>query len=317
MEEHSLKNRELAERKIAQANGFLGEWDGQRAIKSWADFQNFIDQIDTRSSSDGKRPGWAYRGEGQWNKPLESSLEKEANRSKISLDKLYESRIEQGMIRRFKREYPRMSSSLPPDNDHMGWLSIMQHHGSPTRLLDITYSIYVALYFSLWNYSPNDIAALWCFNIDWLHAGWNENPPRGYAKEFDSDLEGRYLKLFNIVLHHRKPKVYVVNPYVFPERLVLQQSGFLLPLDVTKPFMDNLASMPLDPRGMTPNKNGNHRVLKLQLMFTERALDEVRYRLLRMNINNATLFPGLDGFARSLKDRLPFEEQRAGIKKGF
>jgi len=44
------------------------------------------------------------------------------------------------------------SRDLPQINERLAWLALMQHYGVPTRLLDFTYSPYVALYFALRNF---------------------------------------------------------------------------------------------------------------------------------------------------------------------
>jgi len=41
----------------------------------------------------------------------------------------------------------------------------MQHHGAPTRLLDFTYSFYIAAYFAL-EESEKD-CAIWALNMKW------------------------------------------------------------------------------------------------------------------------------------------------------
>jgi hypothetical protein len=297
--------------------GLLEIWDNDNSITSWTKFQNILIDLEKTTHLDSAKPGWMFRGEGDWCTDLMTSLEKDANQYSIELNDLYWSRVEQGIIRRFKREYYLHSNIPPANNDHIAWLAIMQHHGSPTRLLDITYSIYIGLYFSLWKYEPEKKAAIWCFNSNWLNDGWDKLAPSSYQREYNSDREGRYIALYDIVLKQKKPKVYVINPYNLPERLILQQGGFLLPLDITRTFMDNLLSMPKDPYGKNLSHKYKHRIIKIQISLSKENLKEVRYQLLRMNINNATLFPGLDGFARSLRDRMSFNEQVYGRKEGF
>ncbi len=315
MGEEENKSTPSIECKRLISEGLLEIWDDNRSISSWSDLQNVVERLE-RCSED-KRPSWSFRGEGKWDQDIQSSLERAAHQFGIELRELYHDRIEQGIIRRFKRGYLGMYGLTLADDDHIGWLSIMQHHGAPTRLVDITYSLYIGLYFALWKYEAGQKVALWCFNNEWLCAVWNESPPPEYKREFDRDKDGRYIRLFEIVLDYKEPIIYLIDPYYLPERLVLQQGGFLLPIDVTKSFMENLAHMARQSRDRNRKRDFDLRIIKLQLSFSPKELKEVRYQLLRMNINNATLFPGLDGFSRSMFDRMPFTEQRAGLKKGF
>ncbi len=63
-------------------------------------------------------------------------------------------------VENFKRSAPAIQSNLPPIDDDLSWLFLMQHHGSPTRLLDWTESGLVALYFAVEDHSEED-GELW------------------------------------------------------------------------------------------------------------------------------------------------------------
>ena len=57
--------------------------------------------------------------------------------------------LEDGLLRRFKRQYYQYSTSNPEDNNFSEWYSLMQHYGAPTRFLDWTYSFFVAIFFAI------------------------------------------------------------------------------------------------------------------------------------------------------------------------
>jgi hypothetical protein len=83
-----------------------------------------------------------------------------------------------------------------------------------------------------------------------------------------------------------------VSPFRLNERLVIQQGIFLCPGDVSLTFEENLAAVLPSPP---------HNAL-LQFVIGD-SIDlrtKILWQLQHMNMNSATLFPGLDGFARSL-----------------
>ena len=109
------------------------------SIPSWNDFVQLCNTDFVGS--------WHFRGVLE-NWPLETALERAGRHWRIPMSDLPQ--IEKAMLREFKRAYPPDASALAPDdNDTLAWLALMQHHGAPTRLLDWTYSPFVAAFFAL------------------------------------------------------------------------------------------------------------------------------------------------------------------------
>ncbi len=90
--------------------------------------------------------------------------------------------------------------------------------------------------------------------------------------------------------------VFMSGAFRLNERLTLQQGTFLITGDICKSFQNNLYAdeYPSD---------GSH--VKKCVIAVDRELKEnIAKELGRMNINNAVLFPGLDGFSQSLWRRV-------------
>ncbi len=109
---------------------------------------------------------WVYRGQrGDWD--LKTRLERACEEFEL-LE--YAEQIEFQLIREFRRRYVGIDHDLV-QKDTLYCLALMQHHGAPTRLLDFSYSPFVAAYFALESKpkekreEPNIV---YCFNVNWL-----------------------------------------------------------------------------------------------------------------------------------------------------
>ena len=129
--------------------------------------------------------GQFFRGQSNESWQLLPSLDRLLLKA-IGPDATYEA-FESSTIGLFKRHASTVLSSLPDDDDFLSWLTLMQHFGAPTRLLDWTESPFVALYFAVVDLDPEVSAALWVLNPKscawiasgsksfsvWNHAGFN------------------------------------------------------------------------------------------------------------------------------------------------
>ncbi len=234
---------------------------------------------------------WIYRGQSEdW--PLKTSLERACERSNIKLHDAPS--LEQSLITNFRRRYDGNDQQFVL-SDTLYCLALMQHHGAPTRLLDWTYSPYVALYFALeFSYGSS---VVWCVNQMW----WSKKArlimgDRRYEQrnKYETRNDASFIPLYM----NEKPykMVGLENPFFFNQRLNIQQGVFLCSGNVAVSFEENL-------KALEEWQNANA-VIKIQCeMSIEdrlRALKELH----KMNIHRESLFPGLDGFAQALSHRL-------------
>lgn len=118
----------------------------------------------------GQRGRWVYRG-GLEHWALETSLERTCKAWAIPFSKAHD--LEHRLVREFRR-HPEGRGLVGSSDDYLEWLALMQHHGAPTRLLDWTYSPYVAAFFAfeslLWHRSEFETRAkIWALDVDLLN----------------------------------------------------------------------------------------------------------------------------------------------------
>lgn len=253
---------------------------------------------------------WVYRGDLESRKEsrkLVSSLERACDSWNVPLADA--GKVERRLLREFQRhpEAGRLGLDL---NDHLCWYAAMQHHGAPTRLLDWTYSPFVAAYFAL-DRLLSTLPAAACVTPGREPAASNSQPMRAavwalntatlttvlrevlkedwalYARK-DSDAFGK------LYVERPTPITFmgIVNPLRLNERLSVQQGLFLCPGNVGLRWIENLSVL------------RNHPEAIQLLVLDETLLDPAFKELARMNVTARSLLPGLDGYAKSLLHRL-------------
>jgi hypothetical protein len=251
--------------------------------------------------ADGAR--WIFRGEGEvHDRALRPVLERTIEKYGATEDS---GDLKERLLREFQRKAHHYLATVPKRDDTLEWLALMRHYGAPTRLLDWTYSFFVAVYFACQDARKDTPCVVYALDttrclveakhrLRWvlgLSRQQIEDP--GYdALYVDGSLESR--RRFERTMmrrHRRNALIYPVNPFRLNRRLVIQQGVFTCPGDVSKGFFENLAGMP------------KTEVLAVRIAGGE-MVRECLTELRRMNMSRAVLFPGLGGFASSLVTRL-------------
>jgi FRG domain-containing protein len=249
---------------------------------------------------------WIFRGQTK-DHPLSTKFERTMVNWEIDLGDRFG--VERQMIRDFRRRLsgPTYSEIL---TDTLYCLALMQHHGAPTRLLDCTYSPFVAASFALQegrgnrnsgsrSKYPVKLPVIWCFNGQWLDNTVMKTVGKKYFKRHrdSSRNDTTFLPMFQMDCDYQSPKkfVYHQNPLRLNERLSIQQGVFLCQGAINATFIENLKAM----KGWDNPDN----IIKLALDLNRGQTEQFAEMLKRMNLSSAALFPGLDGFARSIGEQ--------------
>lgn len=257
---------------------------------------------------------WFYRGQSQAEWPLTSSLERAIGVTHGSSWDWKDT--ERWMLRKFRGFAHHYLAHPPEDGDLFEWLALMQHHGAPTRLLDCTYSFPVAAFFAARDADTN--FAIWAFN-------WNKFR-KSVVDRFQLQIDPKFPVLDFYDKLHLKANEFLTSTasgaLAFPtvprrsnERLEAQQGMFLFPCDAARTLLENLDCLIgqgsikniNDPANLVPYDVDAHSVEPLRQHWLLKCVlpKDERFKVLedlhRMNVHDASLFPGLDGFARSLK----------------
>ncbi len=297
----------------------------KRFVETELEHWNDISMLNPRFLS-----AYVFRGQGDYCWHIESSLERMIKRfhpnNKIA-HKIYPQGYEMDMLKEFQWKYPKYEKvNIPKDDEMIEWLSIMQHYGSPTRMVDFTYSPYIALFMAIDSSNGEHDASVWCLNELILR------------NEFSNDYEQRNDKIINdkksqqelfyeranilindSVYEKRKnftPNIYIVQPHKVNERILVQQGLFAIPEKIDVPFEDNLFSL-VDNRKAEVIQfkdiieySNSEKMFKpydfflIKIKIPQKFRLNITKALCLMNISSETMYPGLEGLAKSLNRQI-------------
>jgi hypothetical protein len=224
---------------------------------------------------------WAFRGERDERWPLYSSLSRYLRNFGVSREAWPEQ--EGRILRIFKRKAHQFLDKPPDTDDDFQWMALMQHHGAPTRLIDFTWSPYVAAFFALERTLADGV--VWAMNPARVDSSRNTK-----RINVDPRVHGNFSRYF---LAGKRHFIWMGEPHTMNRRLIAQSGTFAVPGVLDVPVEDILRDPDLE-----------NVLAKIVLANSVR---EVAMReLYRMNITYATLFPDLDGLARSMRYELEF-----------
>jgi hypothetical protein len=245
---------------------------------------------------------WVFRGQRDSNYSLVTSVQRLPSviTGNVELGPVALPLLEQTILTRFKRQARNYDLNyVPAEEDALGWLSLLQHYGAPTRLLDWTRSPFVACFFAL--EGARSEAAVWAIDHIWLRnrawdvlrAEWPAEAMEDISSRHDADaliLRVILMKSSGFMAPAPPRFVMPIEPSIANPRVAMQHGLFTFPADITVSFMENLASQ--------ADFEVPRRIVKICFQREWRA--EILFELYQHNISRASLFPGLDGFAQSL-----------------
>lgn len=172
------------------------------------------------------------------------------------------------------------------------WLSVAQHYGLPTRLMDWTYSPFVAMHFATANLERFDCdGVIWAVNYLKVHQLLPDNLRDVLDEEGANVYTVKMLSETVKSLHEldtleQRDFVIFFEPPSIDDRIVNQFAFF---------------SVISNPRLILDDWLRSHQHLWRKIIIPKELKWEIRDKLDQANITERVLFPGLDGLSRWLK----------------
>jgi hypothetical protein len=264
----------------------------------------------------GRGSGHLFRGHDDAAYPLQTTLDRYGGTRKRH--------AEDFLLRQFRRRmHPYLAPQSIPQSD-LVTLALMQHYGVPTRLLDVTRSPYVALYFAVRDTQKDADAAVWAFNCAnirtcSLNRVFEKDPDlrKEIGRLYDPHAVFTSQELFSKwfmpeewypdpqspepVRHHEI--ILDLDPFTMSGRRSAQQGLFLVCGSPHRTFEETLVSLLEEIEAQIGDTGGREPSVTKIVVPAKFRRPLMRY-LEKMNITAATLFEGLEGLGASLREKL-------------
>ena len=202
--------------------------------------------------------------------------------------------FERSIIEHFKRESPILyDGELPGKDDDVEWLFLMQHHGTPTRLLDWTDSPLIALYFAICDDESED-GELWAMYpeaLNQLTGLTGISLPRSREVSFlaREHLYSNHSDQMAEALRMKVPEYPIaLKPPMKFHRMVAQLSGFTI--------------HPIPKTGFTITDMLFDKRFLVRYIVPAAVKRTLQQNLAALGITRRSLFPDLDGLSKSIID---------------
>ncbi|MBV9181168.1 MAG: FRG domain-containing protein [Acidobacteria bacterium] len=248
-------------------------------VRNWQELQSRLYHGAWQDELQRFRSPFVFRGVANATHSLETTLTR--------LGHGYERR-ERSLLRNFRKYAHRSAVNV---DSLWNWMALAQHHGLPTRLLDWTFSPYVALHFATASADHwSAAAAIWCVNCLKI----KRHLPailRQALKDEDSDvltiemLDRAAPTLTQLENLSRSPFIAFFEPPSLDERIVNQSALFSVMSKASASVTAWLSA---------------HSDLIHRIIVPPQLKGEVRDKLDQANINERVLLPGLDGLTQWL-----------------
>lgn len=248
-------------------------------VSSWGELNEFVYEGSWKERLGRFRSSFAFRGQADVRANLHTSLARLGGPPEL----------EGHLLRNFRKYAQR---EAVPGDSVWNWLAVAQHHGLPTRLLDWTYSPYVAMHFAtadLEHYDEDGV--IWCVDYSRTNQLLPDRLKQILSDEgsdvFTAEMLGRAsatLQGFDRL--SESDFVAFFEPPSLDDRIVVQFALFSL---VSNPRLSLDAWLAEHP--------GSAR----RLIIPAAVKWEIRDKLDQANITERVLYGGLDGLSAWLK----------------